>query len=290
MILTNSQTEFYHKNGFLFLEEAFSAKEIEVLYKEIEEVKKIDSPCRILEKTGAVRSVFGLHRSNQLYSIASRLARMVVPAAKLLDSEVYVHQSKLNTKEALIGDWWEWHQDYPYWHLEDGMPSDRVLTAMLFLDDVNEFNGPMFIVPASHKEGIVSMADKEKNKGNDGNWYEEYQNSTTYMSALTSDLKYTIDKDRLKAAIKKNELLSIKGRAGSILFFHGNLFHASSSNHSPWDRNAFLVTYNSVENTPVASGGDARPSFISETNFEPILPLADDALLNSTGNEMTTHL
>lgn len=288
MKLTDKQIEFYHQNGFLFLEKVFSKKEIEVLYDEIEAVKKIDAPSRILEKTGAVRSVFGLHNSNPSYSIASRVARMAAPAAELLESEVYIHQSKLNTKEALIGDWWEWHQDFPYWHLEDGMPSDRVLTAMLFLDDVNEFNGPMFLVPGSHKEGIASMADKGNDKAKDEDWYQEYQDSTTYMSALTSNLKYTIDINILKSSIRKNELLSVKGAAGSILFFHGNIFHASSSNHSPWDRNVFLVTYNSVENTPDPSGGNSRPVFISETNFEPLVVLPDEALINNLDNARKT--
>ena len=76
-------------------------------------------------------------------------------AQRILQDEVYVHQFKVNAKLAFRGEVWEWHQDYIFWRNEDGMPTDNVVTLALFLDEVNEFNGPLLFVPGSHKLDIL---------------------------------------------------------------------------------------------------------------------------------------
>ncbi len=55
----------------------------------------------------------------------------------------------------MVGDWWEGHQDYTYWKKDDGMPEPNVLTAMIFLNDVTEFNGQMLLIPKSHMAGVI---------------------------------------------------------------------------------------------------------------------------------------
>jgi ectoine hydroxylase len=80
-------------------------------------------------------------------------------AQELLDGQVYVYQSKLNVKSAFDGDIWDWHQDYIYWQTEDAMPTARVITVALFLDDVTEFNSPIIVVPGSHCHGVLETHD-----------------------------------------------------------------------------------------------------------------------------------
>jgi ectoine hydroxylase len=70
-------------------------------------------------------------------------------------------------------------------------------------------------------------------------------------------------------------LVSAKGSSGTVLFFHGNIFHASTGNLSPFDRNMFMVTYNSIENT-LLNVEKPRPEFIANRNFTPIEPIADE--------------
>lgn len=268
MKLTENQLNDYKKNGFLFIENVFSEREIAMLLAEMEHVIKEDSPRKILEKNGQVRSFFAPELSSALFDNVVRLDRLVNPSRQLIGSSIYKHQTKLNTKHAIVGDWWDWHQDYTYWKKEDGMPSSDVLTAMIYLNDVNEFNGPLFVIPGSHTTGTVDATFRKKQENN-AEWFEEYQTSTTYMSALTADLKYTIPENILEYWISKNGLVSMKGKAGSVLFFHGNLFHASTNNLSPWNRHAFLITYNSVNNS-LPDSPNPRPEFISSRDFSAI--------------------
>jgi len=121
MRLSQGQIESYEKDGFLLVKDCFSPAETKLLLEAVSREFEIDSPRRVMEKRGAVRSVFASHVHSDLFGYLSRLDRLVGPAMQLLRSEVYIHQFKINAKAALEGDQWEWHQDFLYWHKEDGM-------------------------------------------------------------------------------------------------------------------------------------------------------------------------
>jgi ectoine hydroxylase len=276
MKLNQAQVEQYNENGFLFLSNLFSADEIGSMRKEAARVTKEDGPQKILEKNGSIRSFFSPESSSEFFKKIIGLGRLVEPAVQLIGTDVYVHQSKINIKHAMLGDWWEWHQDFTFWNAEDGMKQPDVLTAMIFLNDVTEFNAPMFLIPGSHKIGIVT--DKSNNPDImdfDTEWFKTYYKSTSYMSALTANLKFTISPEIVAEWANKKGIYSAKGPAGSVLLFHGNVFHASTNNISPWDRNTFLITYNSVENA-IPAMPNQRPEFIASRKFDKVIPLECD--------------
>ena len=277
MLLSQAQIESYEKNGFLLLKDCFSEAENKLLLEEASREFEVDSPRRVMEKRGAVRSVFASHVHSDVFGYLSRLDRLVEPAMQLLRSEVYIHQFKINAKAALEGDQWEWHQDFLYWHKEDGMPEPRVLTATVFLQDVTEFNGPMLLIPGSHKLGMIDLKAQAAHDVEDG-FHDTGLEDPTWMSTLTADLKYKIDKRILLRLLKNNDIYAAKDRAGFVLFFHGNLFHASTNNLSACDRMSIFLTYNSTENAlpPIEN---PRPTFIASRDFTPIVPVNDDALL-----------
>ena len=279
MQLTDEQVEKFEKDGYLVIESLFSPEELEVILGEVPRELTEDSPRRIKEASGAVRSVFALHSTNEKFRCLTRLPRLVEPAKQLLKSDVYVHQFKLNAKVALEGEQWEWHQDFLYWYKEDGMPSPRVLTAAVFLQDVNDFNGPMLVIPGSHKEGMIDIEAQQV--GNGGSRIGD--GAGTWIHTLTADLKYKINRNILANLLTKNSIYAAKGRAGFVLFFHGNLFHASSNNLSPYDRMSIFVTYNSSENC-LHDMEKPRPTFIADRDFTPIRPVSDDALLRMRTN------
>lgn len=275
MYLATMQIEQFKEKGYLLIENLFDEKEVELIRTEMLQVIAEDCPRRILEKNGSVRSFFAPDHSNEIFEKIVKLKRLVIPAAQLIGTDVYAHQTKINSKSAMTGDWWEWHQDYTYWKKDDGMPAADVLTAMIYLNDVNEFNGPMLLIPGSHKIGTVDEGENISGDGENGNgWFEEYKTSTFYMTALTADLKYTLKQEEIARWAKQRGIESAKGPAGSVLFFHGNVFHASSNNLSPWDRYSFLVTYNSVNNQ-LGAVEKPRPAFIANRNFDKIIPVHD---------------
>ena len=74
---------------------------------------------------------------------------------QIFGEALYMHQFKINGKMAFDGDVWQWHQDYGTWMNDDLMPDRRAMNVAIFLDEVNEFNGPLMFIPGSHKQGVI---------------------------------------------------------------------------------------------------------------------------------------
>ena len=263
MYLTETQIRSYTDQGFLLLPKCFSQAEVDMVKAELPAIFAEESPRRVLEKDGqSVRSVYGSHVTNEVVRRFSHHPHMVRPAMQILGSKVYIYQFKINVKAAFDGDRWEWHQDYIFWQKEDGMPTPRVVNAVLFLDEVNEFNGPLIFIPGSHKEGIVDVAALDRRSSH-------YQNSPAWISNLTASLKYALDQSVIARLTEKYGMIAPKGPAGSVLFFDSNLVHGSAANMSPFDRNLMLVTFNHIENIPIPAK-EPRPEFLASRDATPV--------------------
>src|SRR5262249_50887068 len=139
-----------------------SSEEIALLREPLAAIFSETSPRHIVEKGGkAVRSVYGSHNTDDVFGRLVRHPRLLKSAESILDDQVYVHQFKINVKAAFAGDVWDWHQDYIFWREEDGMPTSRVTNIALYLDDVTEFNGPLFLIPGSHRGDAISVTSRE---------------------------------------------------------------------------------------------------------------------------------
>jgi hypothetical protein len=103
----------------------------------------------------AVRTNFAAHLYSEPFARLARHPRMVEPVQALFGERVYMHQFKINGKMAFEGDVWQWHQDYGTWKNDDLMPTERAMNVAIFLDEVNEFNGPLMFIPGSHRRGVI---------------------------------------------------------------------------------------------------------------------------------------
>ena len=168
----------------------------------------------------AVRTNFAAHLYSEPFARLARHPRMVEPVQDLLGEALYMHQFKINGKMAFEGDVWQWHQDYGTWLNDDLMPTERAMNVAIFLDDVNEFNGPLMFIPGSHKKGVVDAR---------------------HDVCTTSYPLWTVDNALIaqlveRAGGKQGGIVAPKGPAGSMILFHCCLVHASTSNLSPWNR------------------------------------------------------
>lgn len=266
MRFTDEQVRSYHEDGYLLLPGVFSAEELQLFRDELPVLFAQDTPARVLEKgTGVVRSVYGSHTQSEPFARLVRDPRILEPARRVLDDEVYVHQFKINAKQAFGGEVWEWHQDYVFWRNEDGMPTARVVNVVLYLDEVNEFNGPLFLLPGSHKHGVIEPRVREKGDGAGAM-------GMSWASDVAADLTYSISKETMVELVERHGMVSSCGPAGSVLLFHPDLVHGSSPNMSPFDRVLAMATYNSVHNLPVG-GANARPEFLCARDYTPLQPL-----------------
>lgn len=255
MQLNPCELEQLHNNGFLILADKFTEREVDRLSERLPALLAQDHPGNVIEQSsGVVRTAMGLHLRDEIYAQVVRHPRLLQPALQILEEDFYIQQVKVNTKAAFTGEVWQWHYDFATHHAEDGVPLPRALNLHIFLDDVTEFNGPLFFIPGSHKAS---------------------DHGATLDTETTSYPLWVCDHEKVGALIQDNGLVAAKGRRGTMLIFHDTLVHASPNNLSPWDRAIFSLIVNPVSN---ALTRHARPDYKHHRDLTPVTLLEDDCL------------
>lgn len=241
MNFTTTQIEEYNNKGFVILPNLFTKNEIKSLTNEIDPFIS-NYPSHVVYEANKkyVRSLSGIHLKSHVYAHLSRQTRLIEPIKQLLNDDVYLHQTQLPMKPAFGGEHFPWHQDFVYNHEQDGIPLPKMVGVVVFLDDFHEFNGPLWVIPGSHSEGIIDTPEKLPEKHEDYDWKKE----------TSTDFTLTPDEQTITKWIEKKGIVSLKGDAGTVLFFHLNLLHASLPNISPYQRRAIIMRYNSINNLP----------------------------------------
>jgi ectoine hydroxylase len=256
MKLTSAQIAEFDRDGYLFFPSLFSAAEMRVLTDAVPALYAERRPENVREKDGeTVRTNFAAHMYSAPFARLARHPRMVGPVAQLLGEPVYMHQFKINGKMAFDGDLWQWHQDYGTWKNDDWMPEARAMNVAIFLDPVNEFNGPLMFIPGSHKLGVIDAA---------------------HDVTTTSYPLWTISHDTIRKLVERGGLVAPKGPAGSMIMFHSCLVHASTANLSPWNRVSVYLSLCAVSNHIRRF---KRPEYIAHRDFTAIACLPEDCLL-----------
>ena len=257
MKLTSEQIEQFHDHGYLFFPALFSSDEVQVLIDEVPRLYAQHRPENVREKSNdeVVRTNFAAHLYSYPFAKLARHPRLVEPVKQVLGEDLYMHQFKINGKMAFDGDVWQWHQDYGTWKNDDWMPEARAMNVAIFLDEVNEFNGPLMFIPGSHRLGVIDA---------------EHDVTTTSYPL------WTIDQATIRKLVERGGIVAPKGPAGSMIVFHSCLVHASTSNLSPWNRVSVYLSLCAVSNHIRRF---KRPEYIAHRDFTPIQCLPDDCLL-----------
>lgn len=264
-MLDADQIRRYDQDGYLLIEDVFSAEEVDELARRAAALKESDSPQRMMERDGEIcRAVYGVHLLDDVLERLTTDPRTVEPAEQLLRSDVYIHQTQLNPKAPFRGDVWEWHQDFLYWNRDDGMPTPRVLSVSVFLDDVTEFNGPVFIIPGSHRSELES----ETSTYGEG-----------WESAATG-FRHRVDNATLTQIMDDRGLVSVRGRKGSVLIFAGQVLHCSPPNLSGGFRTILFIRYNAIDNA-LEEIESPRPEWVASRQPSVVKPV-ERPLLEAT--------
>ncbi|WP_422656861.1 ectoine hydroxylase [Paenibacillus sp. EC2-1] len=253
--LTKEQSDFYDQKGYLFLEDFFNQEELNHYQKEARDLQitaRESQSDRIIREPGGseVRSVFAIHESNPIFNKLSQDPKLLGIIEYLLGSETYIHQSRINYKPGFTGKEFYWHSDFETWHVEDGMPRMRALSCSIALEDNFHYNGPLMVVPGSHKEYVSCVGKTPDNHFKDSLRKQEYG---------------VPDHENLTRMVKEGGIDTPVGKAGSIVIFDCNIMHGSNSNITPMPRSNIFMVYNSVENQLVQpySGQQPRPDYIA---------------------------
>ncbi len=211
--------EFYQSNGYLILEGALSLDEVGALreetvefcrgrrgglYKSAAENEQFRASVGALSDEEVQARVLCIHQPHKASpvmhgflghpAIVNVLTTVVGPNVKCMQSMLFI-KSAGKPGQA-------WHQD------EDYIPTrDRSLIgAWVALDDATVENGCLWIIPGSHREGIL--------------WPQYPHKDPRFDCANESyDFPYT-DRDSIPVEVK----------AGSVVFFNGYLLHRSLPN------------------------------------------------------------
>jgi ectoine hydroxylase len=256
MRLSAQQLQHFIDEGYFFLPDCFAEEEVAILRDEAERIYATNRPEVWREKTGAPRTAFAAHTYNEAFRLLGSHPRLIRPVEQVLGEQLYMHQYKVNAKAAFEGDVWQWHQDYGTWARDDGMLEPRAMNIAVFMDEVMPINGPLMLVPKSHKQGVLTA-------GHD--------------TETTSYPLWTLDNATVARLVAQGGIVAPTGKPGAVLMFHGNLVHGSAPNITPYPRRIVYLTLCAVSNF---IRKPTRPDWIAHRDFAPIEPVADSALMD----------
>lgn len=220
--------ELYQRQGFLTAPAVFSAGQLEALRAESDRVlkliggeaeryaKRIEWEVDHLapeERRGMDRVIRKLEPVSDLSPIFAEFAfhpGVVSPMMQILDGPVELFEDKLNLKLP-GGSPYPWHQDWVCcWRAH----TDQLVTCFIYLDDADEVNGCLWVVPGSH----IGKP----------------------MCPFKPGSRFEID----PAFVDQDKAIPVPLKAGEMIFFDPYLLHYSDLNRSNSPRRAIIYTYN----------------------------------------------
>jgi len=228
--LTQMQKDRFWEDGFLVVEDAVSDAQLENLRSVfsgwVEESRShandygetLDGRPRFDLQPGHSPERPGLRRIqspeevSDIFASTMREARTVDFCADLIGPNIRFHHGKVNSKLPGSGTEVKWHQDFPF----EPMTNDDMITCLLFIDDVTLENGPLEVIPGSHKGPLYS------------HWHE---------GVFTGAVEATVIENQ------RDKVTSCTGKAGSVCLMHANLLHGSAPNLSNQPRTLYITTY-----------------------------------------------
>jgi phytanoyl-CoA hydroxylase len=173
-----------------------------------------------------VRRIKTPHSKHRLFWEIAKFPRLVGMLEQLLGpSGVRLHGSKINLKAPQFGSPVEWHQDWAFYP----HTNDDILAVGVMLDDMLLENGPLMVMPGSHK----------------GPTYDHHQDG--YFSGAIDPAKLDLD---------LSQSTPLVAPAGSMSFHHVRLIHGSAQNTSQRSRQLLLYEYAAADAWPLMGVSD----------------------------------
>ena len=228
--LSAQQRERFWNDGYLLVEQAVDDDLLRRLRADfagwVEESREHDQPwgrtvdgrARFDLETGHRAERPGLRRVNapvevsQAYYDAMFSSCVAHCVAELIGPNVKLHHSKINSKLPGGNTEVKWHQDFPF----TPHSNDDLVTALLMVDEVTLDNGPLEVVPGSHRGPLYSL------------WHE---------GVFTGAVAETVAQECRDKAVE------CTGSAGSVCLMHTRLLHGSAPNRSTRARTLFICVY-----------------------------------------------
>ncbi|WP_339742028.1 phytanoyl-CoA dioxygenase family protein [uncultured Rubinisphaera sp.] len=223
---TPAEIEQYQQNGFLLIEDFLDIEEALLLQQASHNDAILQKAAMDVKDAAGRRTNLSVwnHPGDDIYGVIARSERVVNRMEQLLDDEVYHYHSKLSAKEPRVGGAWEWHQDYGYWY-KNGCLLPTMASVFIAVDPATRENGCMQVLTGSHRMGRIDHHFEGEQTG--------------------------ADLERVELAKQRFPLFYCEMKAGTALFFDGNLLHRSDPNLSDFPRWGLICCYNTKTNDPL---------------------------------------
>lgn len=229
-MLTEEQITQFDRDGVLVLDNAVTQEQLRALratfngwvedsrtqtedYGETQDGRaRFDlQPGHTAQQPG-LRRIQSPEEISDVYAKVMREAATVDYCAALIGPSLRFHHGKVNSKLPGSATEVKFHQDFPF----EPMTNDDMITCLLFIDDVTLENGPLEVVPGTHKGPIFS------------HWHDGI-----FTGAVSDDV----------VEAHKDRIVKCTGRAGSVCLMHARLLHGSAPNLSRGPRTLYITTY-----------------------------------------------
>jgi phytanoyl-CoA hydroxylase len=230
-MLTKTQIEEYNEIGAIVVPDILTPAEVRALsdvtdgfvdrargvsgHNEIYDLEDSHTPER-----PRVRRIKSAHAQDPAYAALTRHPKIIAVLQSLWGPDIRFDSAKLNLKCAGFGAPVEWHQDWAFYpHTND----DLAAVGVMF-DDMAMQNGPLMIIPGSHKGPTF-----------------DHHTDGVFCGAM----------DPQRRDVDFSKAIALTGKAGSITVHHVRAVHGSAPNVSDRDRRLLLFQFRTADAWPI---------------------------------------
>ena len=231
--LTRDQVERYRREGYVVVEDLVAAETLAELRRVTEEIVAtahgVTSHTNVLDlepshtpERPRVRRIKSPHLAHPFYWDMAGHPPVMAAIEPLIGLDIRVRPGgKVNLKSAGYGAPVEWHQDWAFYP----HTNDDVLAVGILLDDVDEDNGPMMVLPGSHLGPI-----------------HDHHANGAFCGGI----------DLARTPLDLSGAVALTAPAGSVTIHHARLVHGSAVNRSDRPRRLLLFEYAAADAWPLA--------------------------------------
>ncbi len=230
-MITHSDAESYRERGYLVVPDVLDAATVQALRTDLTEIlagaRDVTAHTDVYDLEPGhrpgdprVRRVKTPHRFFPAFERLYRHPGLVRILTALLGPRVRLHGSKINLKAPRYGSPVEWHQDWAFYP----HTNDDLLAVGVMLDDCTSDNGPLMVVPGSHRGPV----------------FDHHANGHFCGAVDPSSIREEIAR-----------AVPLTGRAGWMSFHHVRLLHGSAQNVSSLPRALLLYEYAASDAWPL---------------------------------------
>jgi len=261
-VLDQTEREFFFDQGYVVKKEIISKDWINKLKdgvdRLVEKSRSLTASDGIFDLEAdhtadnpRLRRIAFMDEVDEIFMDFARNSNLPDLAADLMGPDVRFREAMLNIKWQGGGQEVKWHQDIPFYP----MTNFSVAQFLVCLDDVGTEQGPLMVVPESHKSTL----------------YDHYGDDDKWLGFIPDD--------RLEEA-KLDSAVELTGPAGTVTVHHCRTLHASRANLSDRGRPVLIIGYAAADNRPYVA-----PAYRSK-NYDTVVRGADARFAHHEAGDM----